>query len=85
MTLKCDVKPPLKWCIDSSYEVQNNFRSHKGDMFSMGHGCIGEKSIKQKLNTIISTETDMVVVDDVISTVLWVNHFLNEQDFRTFG
>ena len=39
------------------------------------------KSMKQKMNTKSSTEADIVVVDDVLTQVIWTRHFLKGQGY----
>ena len=51
-------------------------RSHTDGFMTMVTGGSHVQSIKQKLNTKISTEADFVVVDDVLTQVIWNRYFL---------
>ena len=61
----------LKWWIDASFGVHPNMRGHIGGGLSMGTGFPIVTSIKQKLNTRSSTETEIVGVDDCMPAMLW--------------
>ena len=47
----------------------------------MGTGFPISSSMKQKLNTRSSTESEIIVVDDFMSSILWTRNFLNAQDY----
>ena len=66
------------WYIDASFAVHLGFRSHTEGNMTMGKGAIISESIKQKLNTLSSTEAEIVEVDFVITKVLWTQFFLEE-------
>ena len=71
----------LKWFIDSSHGVHPNMRGHTGGGLTMGTGSPLSTSMKQKLNTRSSTETEIVRVDDLMPAVLWSRLFLEGQDY----
>ena len=48
---------------------------------TIGKGGVYVHSSKQKLNTKISTEAELVGVDDVLTQVLWNRYFLKEQGY----
>ena len=50
---------------------------------TMEKGSVYSSSIKQKLNTRISTESELVAVDDLMPLILWTNNFLKSQRFTT--
>jgi hypothetical protein len=50
-------------------------------MFTMGKGAISGSSMKQKVNSRSSTESELIGVDDKISRVLWTKRFLEWQEF----
>jgi len=41
--------------------------------------AIYSSSFKQKLNTKISTEAELVAIDETMGQVLWMHHFLAVQ------
>ena len=56
--------------IDSSYAVHDNVRRQSGGEISMSHGVVKEKSVKKKLNSKSSTETEIVGIDNILFQVL---------------
>ena len=54
-------------------------------VLSLGKGEIYSKSTKQKINTKISTESELVSVDDLTPQVLWTKYFLKNQGYETNG
>ena len=71
----------LKWWVDGSFAVHPNMRGHTGGGLSMGRGFPIVSSTKQKLNTISSTETEIVGVDDCMPSVLWTRYFMEAQGY----
>ena len=66
---------------DASFAFHPYMKSHSGDMMSMGQGAAISGSKKQKLNTKISTESELVGVDDYMPMVIWVIYFLEAQGY----
>ena len=56
----------IKWWLDGSYAVHGDMRSHTGGMMSMGNGAVYSTSLKHKMNTESSIETELVATDDVM-------------------
>ncbi len=81
LTLEATDLSIAKWWVDGSYAVHNDMRSHTGGTMSLGKGSIYSTSIRQKLNTKSSTETELVAVADVMPQVLWTGYFLKEQGY----
>ena len=48
---------------------------------SLGKGAIISTSIKQKMNTKSSTETELIAADDLMPHILWMKYFLNWQGY----
>eukprot|EP00957_Ditylum_brightwellii_P119705 9133195-Ditylum_brightwellii.AAC.1 len=46
---------------------------------SMGKGSLFSWSMKQKLNTTSSTETELIATDNALPHVLWTLYFLEAQ------
>ena len=70
-----------QWWVDSSYAVHPDFKSHTGIAMSMGKGTPIASSHKQKMNTISSTEAELVGASEATQYILWVNNFLKEQGY----
>ena len=81
LTLSGDATRLVKWWVDVSFAVHKDFKSHTGGTMSMGKGCICSMSMKQKLNTKSTTESELVGVDDVMPAIIWTNYFLEAQDY----
>ena len=73
----------LRTWIDALYAVHTDIRGQTGGSISMGHGTVLNKTIKQKLNTISSAETEVVGVSDVLPFNIWMNNFLNAHGIDT--
>ena len=48
---------------------------------TLGKGMVNSNSMKQKLNTNSSTETEVVAMHDTLPTILWTSYFLAEQGY----
>jgi len=71
----------VKWFVDASFAVHPNMRSHTGGAITLGRGCPIVTSTKQKLNTRSSTESELVGVDDLMTSILWTRNFLKAQGY----
>ena len=60
----------LKWFIDVSYAVHKDIKNHTGGGLTIEKSAVFSKSIKQKLNTKSSAETEIVGIDNILSQVL---------------
>jgi len=67
------------WCVDSSYAVHPDMKSHTGIFMTIGKGGTYTSSCKQKLNTKSSTEAELVAIDNVMAQILCTRHFLAVQ------
>ena len=81
LTLNGSKNNDVKWWVDSSYAMHPDFKSHTGISLSMGKGTPVCVSTKQKLNTISSTEAELVGASDAMPPVLWTSYFLREQGY----
>ncbi len=71
----------LMWYVDASFAVHPNMRGHTGGCLTMGRRFPISVSIKQKLNTKSSTESELVGVDDMMPIIIWTRYFLLEQGY----
>ena len=81
LTLGANGSGMLKWWVDGSYGVHPNMRGHTGGGLSMGRGFPISASMKQKLNTRSSTESELVGVDDLMPAILHTRNFLEAQGY----
>ena len=65
----------------ASYGVHVDMRGQTGGSISMGRGTLMNKSMKQKLNTKSSTETEVIGVSDIVPYVLWLANFVKMQGY----
>ncbi len=82
LTLGAKTGGVLNWYIDASFAVHSNMRGHTGGGLTMGRGFPIVSSNKQKLNTQSSTESELVRVNDMMSSILWTRYFLKEQGYK---
>jgi hypothetical protein len=79
LNLKADGSGIIRWWVDASFAVHDNMRSHTGGTMSLGNGSIYSTSVKQRIVTRSSTESEVVGVHDVLPQIIWTNNFLREQ------
>ena len=79
LTLEANNSGCIRWWVDSSFAVHPDMKSHSGTMMSMVQGAAISGSKKQKLNTKISTESELVGVDNYMPMIIWVKYFLEAQ------
>ena len=72
----------LKWWVDASFAVHPNIRGHFRAGLSLVHGFTIFRSTKQKLNTKISTEMEIVGVDEFIPEICLNWYFIAEQGYN---
>ena len=79
LKLSADDVQNLTWYVDASFGVHNDMKSHTGSMFTLGKGGICNDSTKQKINARSSTEAELVGIDDRISKIISMKHFIESQ------
>ena len=70
------------WFADASYGVYSEFKWQSGGLLISSKdsgGVITAGSRKQQLNTRLPTEVELVAVDDFLSQILHMQHFLRAQ------
>ena len=72
----------ISWWVDACFTVHPDCKGHTGAMMSMGQGAILALSKKQKINAKISTEAEIVGVDDASTQILWMNYFVEVQGYN---
>ena len=71
LTLSANGLGVLKWYVDSSYVGHRNMRGQTGGGLTLGKGFPIVSSVKQKLNTQSSTESELVGVHEMMPSILW--------------
>ena len=72
----------IKWYIDASFAVHQDYKSHTGGAMTMGQGSPINISRKQKLNTRSSTKAELVGADDASVMILWTQLFMEHQGYH---
>ena len=80
LILRSDDTNIVKWWTDASYGVHEDMKSHTGGVMTLGSGAIYATSCKQRLNTVSSTESELVATSDVLHQALWTSYFLKSQN-----
>jgi hypothetical protein len=57
-------------------------RGHSGGGLSLGRGFPIVSSTKQKLNTWISTESEIMGADDFMPAICWTQYFMEAQRYQ---
>ena len=70
LVLRAGILSSIKWWVDASFDAHPYCKGHTGAMPPMGSGSIMGILRKQKINGRISTETNIVVSDDVFPQCL---------------
>src|SRR5210317_809384 len=81
LTLCADNAMIIKWFVDVSYAVLKDMKSHIGGCLTLGKCFPIATSLKQKLNTKSSTESELVGTDDMMGGIIWTNYFLKAQGY----
>ena len=81
MKLRADDLKIIKWYVDVSFAVHPDFKSHTGGVMTMGKGVIKSIAKKQKLNTMRTTEVELVGPDDCSQQILWTTLFMEKQGY----
>jgi hypothetical protein len=69
-TLSREVNGDIKWWIDASFANHTDMKGHSGGTVSFGNVCIHSTSVKQKLDTRSSTESEVVGVYNALLQVM---------------
>ena len=79
LLLGWDESGSITWSVDASFACHNDYRSHTGALATLGKGSIISLSMKQKVNTKSSTESELVGVDDSLNFLVWTKLFFEHQ------
>ena len=82
LTLGAEDLRILKWFVDASFAVHQDYKSHTGGGMTLGSGYPISVSRKQKLNTKSSTVAELVGADDMSVLILWTKLFLEELGYQ---
>ncbi len=73
--------------VDASFSVHDDAKGHTGICIHLGDGpgAIYCRSVKQKLVSRSSTESELLALDEAVSYVLWFRDLSNELGFIQRG
>jgi hypothetical protein len=69
----------IKWLVDASHNVHWDCKGQTGAAMMLGKGATISGSNKQRINTKSACESELVRVDDWVSTMLWSLYFMQAQ------
>jgi hypothetical protein len=81
LTLEAENLSIIKWWVDASYAVHPDMKSHTGGIMTLGKGAVYGTSLKQKINTKSSTESELVGVGEALPIILWTRYFMEAQGY----
>ena len=82
LILKIDDLTVVKTWVDVAFAVHKDYKSHTGNVISMGKGALYACSMSQKLNTTSTTESETVSASDCLGQTIWTMNFLECQGFK---
>ena len=82
LTLTADPQKKLLAYVDASFATHPDRKGHTGGFLTLGGGAFLTKSIKQRLVTTSSCESELVAQSDFLSEALHVRNFLMSIDFH---
>ena len=62
LVIGADNSGNLTWNIDTSSAIRPDYKSHTGACLTLGHGSVLCISVKQKINTKSSAESELLVL-----------------------
>ncbi len=82
LTLSADqLKFTFHWYVDGSHQIHKDCRGQTGSLVTSGKGVIASSSNKMKGNTKSSTETELVLLADKLSNIVWMGYFIECQGY----
>jgi hypothetical protein len=71
----------IKWYVDASHQTHDDCKGHTGSLLTFGKGATTSSSIKQKIPSKSSTESELIGLYDKSGDILWTRHFLEAQGY----
>ena len=70
LRLSIDDISKIMWWVDASNWTHDDLKGHTGAMLSLGGVAVSSSSRKQKINTKSLTESELVALDNALTTIL---------------
>jgi hypothetical protein len=77
----CRQPSTIRWWVNTSHIVHKDCRGHTGAMMLLAKGATASFSNKQKINTKSFTESELVGIDQALSSILRTQHFIEAQGY----
>jgi hypothetical protein len=82
LTLSMDqLKFTVHWYIYGSHQIHKDCRGQMGSLVTFRKGAIASSSNKMKCNMKSSTETELVLLADKLSDIVWMRYFIECQGY----
>ena len=82
LILKIDDLTVVQTWVDVAFAVHKDYKSHTGNVISMGKGALYARFMSQKLNTTSTTESETVGASDCLRKTIWTMNLLEYQGFK---
>ncbi len=80
LTLSMDqLKFTVHWYVDGSHQIHKDCRGQTGSLVMFGKGAITSLSNKMKCNTKSSAETELVLLADKLTDIVWMRYLIECQ------
>jgi hypothetical protein len=66
---------------DASHHIHPDGYGHTGIVIMLGNSFLHARSVKQKLQTLSSTESELIALQEASTYVVWLRHLLSELGF----
>ena len=81
LTLSAESLTNIIWYVDASHQLHEDCKGHTGSILTFGHAATTSSSIKQKLPSKSSCESELIGLFDKVSDILWTRYFLEAQGY----
>jgi hypothetical protein len=79
LRITIDCLKEAKWYVDAAYNVHWDCKGQSDGAMKLGKGAVISSSTKQKTNSKSACKSELIGVDDNISTMLWSLYSMQEQ------
>ena len=79
LILGSDDSRSFYWYKDGAHTEHPDMQGHKGLVMTFGHGAVLSASWRQKINTMSSTETEIIAISDGMQKNVLILYFTEEQ------
>jgi hypothetical protein len=73
----------LKIHADASHLIHPEGYGHTGIVITLGRSVVFARSVKQRMQTLSSTESELLALQEASTYVVWMRHLMHELGFDT--